>query len=197
MSKKDYSVADKQAAKSYKMDSWGEFIKVVLISGIFGAIGYAISSSNADMDTLAWTWGFAGFPWGYSVIAKIIDDWVELYAALASGTLWFIVFIIKIALSVMLGFILMPIKIIWSLYHLISAHSLDKEINGKKKEDKVIETETVEEVQQENNVQENDEVSSNNDDHVQKIKDLKDLLDQGVITQEEFDQKKSELLEKI
>ena len=193
MSKKDYSVADKQAAKSYKIDSWGQFIKVVLISGIFGAIGFAISSSSADMNTFMWTWGFAGFPWGYSVISKIIDDWVELYAALASSTLWLIVFIIKIALSVLLGFILMPIKIIWSLYHLISAHSLDKEINGKKKEDEVIETETVEPVNTEEPVVE----TNNSDDHVQKLKELKDLLDQGILTQEEFDQKKSELLEKI
>lgn len=193
MSKNDYSTADKRAAKNYKIDSWGQFIKVVLISGIFGIIGFAISSSSSDMNTFTWTWGFAGFPWGYSVISKIIDDWVELYAALASSTLWFIVFIIKIALSVLLGFILMPIKIIVSLYHLISAHSLDKEINGKKKEDEVIETETVET----NNVEETATESTNNDDHVQKLKELKDLLDQGVLTQEEFDQKKSELLEKI
>ena len=193
MSKKDYSVADKQAAKSYKIDSWGQFIKVVLISGIFGAIGFAISSSSADMNTFMWTWGFAGFPWGYSVISKIIDDWVELYAALASSTLWLIVFIIKIALSVLLGFILMPIKIIWSLYHLITAHSLDKEINGKKKENEVIETETVEP----SNTEEPAQETNNSDDHVQKLKELKDLLDQGVLTQEEFDQKKSELLEKI
>ena len=183
---KNYSVQDKQVAKNYKIDSWGQFIKVVLISGIFGAIGYAISSSSADMNTFAWTRGFAGFPWGYSVIAKIIDDWVELYAALASGTLWLIVFIIKIALSVMLGFILMPIKIIWSLYHLISAHSLDKEVNGKKNEsEEVIETE----------VADSENVESN--DNMQKLKEFKDLLDQGVLTQEEFYEKKKQLLEKI
>ena len=134
MSKKNYSEQTKQDAKNYKIDSWGQFIKVVLISGIFGAIGFMISSKSSDMNTFTWTWGFAGFPWGYSVISKIIDDWVEVYAALASGVLWLIVFIIKIALSVFLGFILMPIKIIISLYHLISAHSLDKEINGKKKD---------------------------------------------------------------
>ena len=184
--KNNYSVQDKQAAKNYKIDSWGQFIKVVLISGIFGAIGYAISSSNTDMNTFAWTWGFAGFPWGYSVIAKIIDDWVELYAALASGTLWFIVFIIKIALSVMLGFILMPIKIIWSLYHIISAHSLDKEINGNKKESEdIIETEASNSENQEKN------------DNMQKLQDLKDLLDKGVLTQEEYDEKKKQLLEKL
>lgn len=117
MSKKNYSEQTKQDAKNYKIDSWGQFIKVVLISGIFGAIGFMISSKSSDMNTFTWTWGFAGFPWGYSVISKIIDDWVEVYAALASGVLWLIVFIIKIALSVFLGFILMPIKIIISLYH--------------------------------------------------------------------------------
>ena len=104
MSKKNYSEQTKQDAKNYKIDSWGQFIKVVLISGIFGAIGFMISSKSSDMNTFTWTWGFAGFPWGYSVISKIIDDWVEVYAALASGVLWLIVFIIKIALSMGMDF---------------------------------------------------------------------------------------------
>ena len=65
MSKKDYSVADKQAAKSYKIDSWGQFIKVVLISGIFGAIGFAISSSRCrklQMPMAAWNSLIFAFP---------------------------------------------------------------------------------------------------------------------------------------
>ena len=47
MSKKNYSEQTKQDAKNYKIDSWGQFIKVVLISGIFGAIGFMISSKSS------------------------------------------------------------------------------------------------------------------------------------------------------
>lgn len=188
-----YSEADKQVARDYKIDSWGELIKIIVISGVCGLIGYWIGDAAGENVAMYAFFG-AGFPWGYSVISKIIDDWVEIYAILASSVLWLILFIIKIALSIFLGAIIMPIKLILSIYHIIEAQKLSKEVN------KEVEIPEVEQVTQAESVNKDEKVENKTDnskDEVQKIKDLKELLDEGIITKEEFESKKKELLNKM
>ena len=196
----NYSEADRLVARDYKIDSWGELLKIVIISGIFGVIGYGLSTIVDGANPISYTFFGAGFPWGYSVISKIIDDWVEFWAFLASGWAWFIVFCIKIALSLCLGAIIMPIKLILSLYHIIHAHNLSKEVNKVT----VVETDSQnvknstefqEQAKTEN--EETLENIQNGSNEFEKIKKLNDLLKQGILTQEEFDKKKQELLSKI
>lgn len=119
----------KNDASTFKVDSWGELIKIIVISGIFGAIGFAIGKSSGG-GVLLYTWLGAGFPWGYSVISKIIDGWVEVYMALASGWLWLITWVIKITLSALLGAIIMPIKLIISIVNIVKAHGYSKDVDS-------------------------------------------------------------------
>lgn len=189
-----YSDADKQVARDYKIDSWGELIKIIVISGVCGLIGYWIGDAARE-NVVMYAFLGAGFPWGYSVISKIIDDWVELYAILASSVLWLIVFIIKIALSIFLGAIIMPIKLILSIYHIIEAQKFSKEVN---KEVEIPEAEQITKTESVDNKDEKVENKTDNSkDEVQKIKDLKELLDEGIISKEEFESKKKELLNKM
>lgn len=189
-----YSDADKQVARDYKIDSWGELIKIIVISGVCGLIGYWIGDAAGE-NVVMYAFLGAGFPWGYSVISKIIDDWVELYAILASSVLWLIVFIIKIALSIFLGAIIMPIKLILSIYHIIEAQKFSKEVN---KEVEIPEAEQITKTESVDNKDEKVENKTDNSkDEVQKIKDLKELLDEGIISKEEFESKKKELLNKM
>ena len=186
----------KDEVSSLKVSSWGELIKILVISGIFGAIGYFLADA-IDEDVVTWTIFAAGFPWGYSVIGKVIDDWVELYAALASGVLWFILVIIKIALSLFLGVILMPIKIIVSIYNIIKAHNLSKEvtvtINNSKQENAPVENTAKNDiVKKEENVSSEDTNSI-----VKKMEQLKEMKEKGLINETEFEEKKKEVLSKI
>lgn len=186
----NYTEEDRQVVRDYKIDSWGELIKIIIISGFTGMIGYGLAQMTNE-NVVEFAFFGAGFPWGYNVISKIIDDWVELWAFLASGWAWLILFIIKIALSIFLGAIIMPIKLLISIYDIIHAHSLSKEVN--KKETVESNIEIVEPVIQENVKN----IEKNNDDGIEKIKKLKSLLDEGILTQEEFEKKKNELLSKI
>lgn len=183
----------KSEANSLKISSWGELVKIIIISGIFGAIGYFLADA-IDEDVVSWTFFAAGFPWGYSVIGKIIDDWVELYAVLASGVLWFILVIVKIALSLFLGAIIMPIKIIVSIYNIIKAHHLSKEVNitinnSKQESNSNIKTESL--------INDNKANTQSNNDIISKMEQLKEMKDKGLINESEFEEKKKELIAKI
>lgn len=186
----NYSEEDRQVVRNYKIDSWGKLIKLIIISGFTGMIGYGLAQM-ADEDVFMYAFLGAGFPWGYSVINKIIDDWVELWAFLASGWAWLIVFMIKIALSIFLGAIIMPIKLIISLYDIIHAHNLSKEVN--RKEDVIVDTEEPQPIKEEKD----EKTDKKSESEIDKIKKLKSLLDEGILTQEEFDNKKKEILAKI
>lgn len=186
----------KREATDYKIDSWGELIKIMIISGFSGVIGYWIGTASGD----AGTWAFFGacFPWGYAVIGNIIDDWVEVYAFLASGWLWLIVFALKIFLSAVLGAVIMPIKLVLSIVHIIQAHSLSKEVNSLSKDR--VETENENKVKKEEKVLVSDDTNSespSDDEVVKKLRKLKQMKDENIISDEEYENKKKELLIKI
>lgn len=186
----NYSEEDRRVVRDYKIDSWGELIKIIIISGFTGMIGYGLAQMTNE-DVVKFAFLGAGFPWGYNVISKIIDDWVELWAFLASGWAWLILFVIKIGLSIFLGAIIMPIKLLISIYDIIHAHNLSREVNKKEKVE--VNTEIVEPVIQEKV----EKTENNNADGIETIKKLKTLLDEGILTQEEFEKKKKEILAKI
>lgn len=192
LSNNNYSADAKQVVRDYKIDSWSEFIRIIIISGICGFIGLFFSLISGENPLICF-YGGAAFPWGYSVISKIIDDWVEFYAILRSGVLWCIIWLIKIALSVMLGFVIMPIKLITSIYNIINSHKLDKEVN------KPIEKQEQEKSKTENNKNKEEHKKNEKEEttHTRKLKELKELLDENIITKEEFEEKKKELLKKI
>ena len=188
----NFSSEEKRRVKDYKIDSWAEFIKIAVISGICGYIGYLIGA-NTD-ECFIYVWCAAGLPWGYSVMDKIIDDIAEIYFALASSTLWLVMVIIKFGLALLLGAIIMPIKIIISLYNIIQAHKLSKEVNSAD-----VLTENTEEVVS-NNINEMQDTKAQEKgkgNGLDNIRTLKELMDEGVITQEEFESKKKDILDKI
>lgn len=85
----------------------------------------------------------------------------------------------------------MPIKLIISLYDIIHAHNLSKEVN--RKEDVIVDTEEPQPIKEEKD----EKTDKKSESEIDKIKKLKSLLDEGILTQEEFDNKKKEILAKI
>lgn len=186
----------KEDVRDYKISSWGELIKIAIISGLFGAIGYLIADKSEGNQVFTYTFMAAGFPWGYSVMNKIIDDWVEIYFTWASTTLGFIVFIIKIALAFLLGAVIMPVKLIMSIYHIVDAQKISSDINKTEKM-AVMEQQAQKTVAPAEKIVEPKENIIESSDERSKIKKVKQLYDEGLITKEEFEKKKEDIISKI
>lgn len=185
----------KMEAKDYKIDSWGELFKIIIISAFGGVIGYFFGTLLEE--PVSGIILGACFPWGYSVIGKIFDDWVELYAFLASGWLWFIVFVLKIFLSLVLGAIIMPIKLVISIIHIVQAHNLSNEVDSLTKKTVESENESIVEKEIQTSSVENNIVNQSDDEVVNKLRKLKQMKDEKIISEDEYENKKKELLTKI
>ncbi len=185
-----FNSEEKQKVKDYKIDSWAEFIKIAVISGICGYIGYLLGAKTDEC--FVYVWFAAGLPWGYNVMDKVIDDISEIYFALSSSTLWLVMVIIKFALALMLGAIIMPIKIVISLYHIMQAHQLSKEVNSAESFVEQNKEEIINEAKEMPDIKVKEKGNE-----LEKMKTLKELMDEGIITQEEFESKKKEILNKM
>ena len=110
-------------AGELKSEALKSLIIGAVVSLIFGFVGYSLGKS--DGNGLMMGYMLAGFPWGYKLISKIIDDGVLFFAALAGNLL--IAYIIKFVLGMLIGAIAWPISIGYRIYKYVKADSLHKE----------------------------------------------------------------------
>ena len=68
----------------------------------------------------------AGFPWGYKLIDKLMDDGVMFFAALAGNFL--VALIIKLILGMLVGCIAWPIIIGYRIYKFVQANNVHKSV---------------------------------------------------------------------
>ncbi len=109
--------------KENKNQALKDLIGGAVLSLIFGIIGFAAGSDGGSGFTMAYM--FAGFPWGYKFINKIMDDGVMFLAALAGN--WLVALIIKLVLGALVGAFIWPFIIGIRIYRFIKANNLDKE----------------------------------------------------------------------
>lgn len=98
----------------------------VAVSLIFGFIGY--SAGKADGNGTMMAYMLAGFPWGYKMIDKLMDDGVMFFAALA-GNFW-VAFFIKLVLGMLIGCIAWPIIIGYRVYNFVAANNAHKNVTN-------------------------------------------------------------------
>lgn len=108
--------------KAVKNDSIIDLVKSAVISLIFAFIGFQVG--KADGNGLTFAYMFAGLPWGWKVISKIMDSGVMFFAALSNNFL--IAFIIKFVLGELIGAFVWPFIIGYKIYLVIKAHNLEK-----------------------------------------------------------------------
>lgn len=109
-------------AKAAKTDSIIDLVKAVAISLVFAIIGFMIGKEDGQGLTFAYM--LAGFPWGWKLISKLMDDGVMFLAALADKFL--VVLIIKLVLGGFIGAIVWPFIIGYKIYLVVKAHNLEK-----------------------------------------------------------------------
>lgn len=105
-------------------DALKSLIIGVVVSLIFGIIGFSIGKSDGNGMMMAYM--LAGFPWGYKLIDKLMDDGVMFFAALAGNFL--VAFIIKLVLGMLIGCIAWPIIIGFRIYKFVQANNIHKSV---------------------------------------------------------------------
>lgn len=112
-----------QLTKDNKNQALKDLIGGAVLSLIFAIIGFAVGGDSGTGLTTAYM--FAGFPWGYKFISKIMDDGVMFFAAL--GNFWLVALIIKIGLGALIGAIIWPFIIGFRVYKFVKANNADKD----------------------------------------------------------------------
>jgi hypothetical protein len=113
-----------QDAGAAKNEALKSLIMGVVVSLIFGFIGFSIGKSDGEGLTMAYM--LAGFPWGYKLISKLMDDGVMFFAALAGNFL--VALCIKLVLGILVGCIAWPIIICYRIYTFVQANNLHKSV---------------------------------------------------------------------
>ncbi|MBQ9011828.1 MAG: hypothetical protein IJ093_04185 [Bacilli bacterium] len=116
-----------QDAGTAKNEALKSLIIGVAVSLVFGIIGYC--AGKADGNGVMMAYMLAGFPWGYRLISKLMDDGVMFFAALAGNFL--VAFFIKLVLGMLIGCIAWPIIIGYRIYTFVQANNLHKSVSNK------------------------------------------------------------------
>ena len=122
-------VQAKVAAKDYKNETVKGLVKVALISGILGIIGFCMGSSEGIGNGITFAWLLAGFPWGWKIINKIMDGNLMTWFIILTEKFWIVAYVIKFALAFMIGAFVWPFKLGISIYRVVSAKKIENNAN--------------------------------------------------------------------
>ena len=117
----------KGQAKAIKKDSIGELIKMLVISVILGIIGFSIGEDFSQRFTMAWI--LIGFPWGWKIVNQIMTGNFMTWLIVLTESAWLVAYIIKFGLAGLIGMFAWPIKLILTIYNVVSARNLEKSVS--------------------------------------------------------------------
>ena len=118
----------KGQAKAIKQDSVGELIKVAVISIALAILGFCIGQGSGQEWMMAWI--FMGFPWGWKIINQLMTGNFMTWLLIWTQKAWLVAYIIKFVLAAFIGMFAWPIKLIITIYHVVSAKNLEKKVAG-------------------------------------------------------------------
>lgn len=93
-------------------------LSVVLFIG--GIIAFIIFNNGFNLEAFGAAYCFAALPWGWGALNRVTPDIFLIMPIIG----WLVYFIIKAFLAIIIGWIVMPIKIIKSISELKSLNSM-------------------------------------------------------------------------